>query len=113
RVVAVDVDPIAVRVARENVERNRLQWAVEVLEGSVEAADTSLRRDHPPGAHLVVANLLTSLIVELARPLARAVAPGGMVLASGIASGQEREARSALEGAGLRVVNERTEEGWV
>ncbi|HEY8531568.1 MAG TPA: 50S ribosomal protein L11 methyltransferase [Limnochorda sp.] len=113
RVVAVDVDPVAVRVARANVELNRLQWAVEVLEGSTDAAERSLKAMKPEGAEVVVGNLLTPIIVELAPDLARLAAPGGRVLASGIAAGQEGEAEAALEAAGLRVVGRTVDEGWV
>ncbi|BAS28489.1 50S ribosomal protein L11 methyltransferase [Limnochorda pilosa] len=112
RVVACDIDPVAVRVARANVEQNRLQWAVEVLEGSVGAADTLLRRERSAGARLVVANLLTSILAELAGPIAGLMAPRGLLLASGIAAGQEGEAHAALEGAGLRVQETETAGGW-
>lgn len=113
RVVAVDVDPVAVRVARANVELNRLQWAVEVLEGSTDAAWWSLQGIQPDGAQLVVANLLTPIIVQLAPALSRMVVPGGRVLASGIAAGQEEDAEGALEEAGLEVQGRTVEDGWV
>lgn len=113
RVVAVDIDPIAVRVARANVTVNRLRWAVEVLEGSTEAADRFLREVQPEGAQLVVANLLTPIIVELASSLAQMLAPGGLVLASGIAAGQEGEVEAALRQAGLQIRGRELDEGWV
>ncbi|MFO7254614.1 MAG: 50S ribosomal protein L11 methyltransferase [Firmicutes bacterium] len=113
RVVAVDVDPIAVRVARENVERNRLQWAVTVLEGSTEVAERAVRAVQPGGAQLVVANLLTSILVELAPTLVPILAPGGVLLASGIAAGQEGAVEAAFREVGLEVAGRELEEAWV
>lgn len=102
RVVAVDVDPDAVEVARANAAANEV--AVELVHGSVDAADGPF--------DVVVANVLTQTIVDLAAPLVAAVAPGGHLVTSGI--GLERAPRvvDALTAAGLRDVTARPRGEW-
>jgi ribosomal protein L11 methyltransferase len=91
RVVGNDTDPVAVRVARENAARNGVE-----LELVLEPAPAI------PGAFdLVVANILANTLVELAPALAARLAPGGVLLLSGLLAGQEGEVRSACEAQGL------------
>lgn len=77
RVVAVDVDPLAVEAARENLRANRLHERVEVLEGSLAAVGTQV-------FPLVVANLTGTALRENARELAARVCAQGALLVSGI-----------------------------
>jgi ribosomal protein L11 methyltransferase len=91
RVAATDVDPVAVRVARENARANGLPLEpTGIPPGRVEGS-----------FDLVVANILANTLVELAPALAGKVAPGGAVLLAGILSSQEDEVRSAYRRAGL------------
>lgn len=94
RVVGNDVDPVAVRVARENAGRNGVRV---VLTGDPV--------DSVPGTFdLVVANILANTLVELAPALAMRLAPGGVVLLAGILGPQEEEVRAAYVAAGLAPV---------
>lgn len=91
RVAANDDDPKAVEVARENAAANGAE---------VEIALAPARRI--PGAFdLVVANILANTLVELAPDLAEKLAPGGVVLLSGILAPQEEEVRRAYRARGL------------
>jgi ribosomal protein L11 methyltransferase len=77
--VATDNDPIALRTARENAIAN--QVVIDV-------------RPEIPGEvkfDLVLANILSNTLIELAPELARAVAPGGRLVLSGILTGQVEE----------------------
>jgi ribosomal protein L11 methyltransferase len=91
RVAANDNDPIAVRVARENAEANGV--ALELTVAPVE--EIAGRFD------VVVANILANTLVELASSLAAKLAPGGVVLLSGILLPQEEEVRAAYLAQGL------------
>ena len=62
---------------------------------------------------VVLANLIASLLVDLAVPLSEAVRPGGRLVASGIFRDREPDVRSAFESAGLRVLGRRSETDWV
>ena len=92
RVAASDNDPVAVRVAGENAAANGV--ALELT-----------TRDVPEIAGpfaVVVANILANTLVELAPALAAQLAPGGVVLLSGILAPQEAEVRAAYLALGLR-----------
>jgi ribosomal protein L11 methyltransferase len=91
RVAANDEDPVAVEVARENAERNGT--ALELTGAPVEAI--------PGTFDVVVANILANVLVALAPALAAKLAPGGVLLLSGILAPQEEEVRGAYVAAGL------------
>jgi ribosomal protein L11 methyltransferase len=62
---------------------------------------------------VVLANLIASLLVTMAVPLAAELAPGGTLVASGIFVDRETEVRAALESAGLSIVERDAEGDWV
>jgi ribosomal protein L11 methyltransferase len=105
RVAANDEDPVAVAVARENAERNgaALELTGASLGGIAGAFD------------VVVANILANVLVALAPALAAKVAPGGVLLLSGILAGQEEEVRAAQVRQGLAPLpgGDRREGEWV
>ncbi|MGB9775468.1 MAG: 50S ribosomal protein L11 methyltransferase [Anaerolineae bacterium] len=106
RVLALDTDPQAVTVARENVYRNGVADRVRVARGSL--AQAIGRFD------LVVVNILAGVLIEMAEQgLARRLTPGGHLIAAGLLAGQEEEVRSAFQRAGLTVIGQRQVEDWV
>jgi ribosomal protein L11 methyltransferase len=104
RVAANDVDPVAVRVARENAAANGV--ALELVAGPVE--------DVAGPFEVVVANILANTLVELAPALAERLAPGGLLFLAGILTPQEEEVRSAYLAEGLARLPdlERREGEW-
>jgi ribosomal protein L11 methyltransferase len=76
RIWAIDNDPVAVRVARENLRSNGMAGAV-ILSGRKLG---SIRRSFT----VVIGNLTAETIVELADALEKRVAPGGYMVLSGI-----------------------------
>lgn len=99
-VIASDIDPVAVEVARANVAANRLGGRVTC----VEAAGFG----HPALAarapyDLVFANILKGPLIALAPEMARAVAPGGVAILSGILETQADEVVATYAGAGFSV----------
>jgi ribosomal protein L11 methyltransferase len=105
-VLALDVDPVAVKVAKENVAMNGLEEIVEVRQGSIEQADTQNCYD------VVLANIIARVIVELAPGLHDAVAPDGLLVASGIIHERENQVREALEATGLQIEETMEEGDW-
>lgn len=104
RVLGIDHDPVAVRVARENLELNGFGDHSEVLEAE----------GVPTGSFdLVLANLVAQLLVQLAPDLARAVAPAGRLVAGGIVEERRDEVVEAFEAQGLVLEAERDQEAWV
>jgi len=81
RITAVDIDPEAVRVTRENLELNGV--------ADIVAASTTDLGDLPAAYGVVVANILAEELVRLAEQLTAKVAPGGWLILSGILSEKE------------------------
>jgi len=105
-VLALDVDPVAVRVARDNVLANEVEDIVVVRQGSL--AEAEGRFD------FVLANILAKVIVELAeQSLADRLRTGGLLVAAGIIEDQEEEVRGALQAHGMAVIERRQERDWV
>jgi ribosomal protein L11 methyltransferase len=109
-VKALEIDPVAVEVARKNVAANGLEDRIDVLGGSLERlavaeGGISGARSGATGISfdLVLANIIASVIVELAEGLREAVAPGGVLVASGIIDERERWVFETLEAAGLEL----------
>lgn len=106
RVLALDKDPQAVEVARENVLRNGVADRVTVMEGSL--AQAHGRFD------VVVVNILARVIVEmLEQGLAERLAPGGRLILAGLIVDQEAEVVAALHRAGLRPAGRQQIDDWV
>lgn len=93
-VSAVDIDPVAIDVARDNVAAHGL--------GGISLAVGSCAQAEGPG-RVVIANIITDLLLRLAPELVGLVAPGGTLLASGVALARTAEAADAFAAAGLRV----------
>ncbi len=73
-VVAVDIDPRAVAVTRENARLNGL--SLEIHLGSLEKA--------PGSFHLIMANIQGDILMDLARDMVEKLLPGGTLLLSGV-----------------------------
>ncbi|MBJ6724677.1 50S ribosomal protein L11 methyltransferase [Geomesophilobacter sediminis] len=101
-IVAVDIDPEAVRVTEENVELNGLSGAIDV-------STTPL--DRIAGQFgVVVANILAEELVRLAEELVARVRPGGWLILSGILTEKEDFVRNGFPG--LTLVECTHEEEW-
>jgi ribosomal protein L11 methyltransferase len=104
--VGIDTDPLAVAASRENAERNGLTDRFEAREGTLSAIAA---QRHP----LVLANLVASVLVELAGPLSAHLAPGGVLLAGGIIAPRATEVEDAMRAAGLGIGERQVDGEWV
>ena len=103
--LGVDTDPIAVESTRLNARLNGLARRLPAVRGSVPSGRGPF--------DLVVANLIASLLVQLAPALRDEMAPGGRILASGIFRDREADVREAFLAAGLTMGRRWAEEDWV
>ncbi len=104
-VLATDIDPVAVRVAQENIKINRVDGAVrakeaDVLKGIGETAD------------LVIANIITDVILLIAPAVYQHVNAGGDFLCSGISTNRGDEIELALRNAGFTDIRRRERGEW-
>lgn len=105
RVQGLDIDPIAIEATVANVRRNHLSRRIRARRGSLPS------RQGP--FDLVLANLVASVLVDLATGLASELRPGGRLIAAGIFSDRESDVRGAFEANGLRIEGRDVESDWV
>jgi ribosomal protein L11 methyltransferase len=109
RIVAVDTDPMAVRVTDENAEVNGVQGRIETSEGSL---DTLLRDGVKVDVALV--NILSKVIIAMCgQGLGEVVVPGGVAVFGGIILEQADEVEAALRTTGLTPYKRRQIQDWV
>jgi ribosomal protein L11 methyltransferase len=87
RAIAIDNDPEAIDVTRENSERNGLQARCEASTTDVAKLETT--------SPLVLANIEARILIPMAKDLAARVEPGGLLLLSGILVPQKDDVRAA------------------
>jgi ribosomal protein L11 methyltransferase len=105
---AVDIEPIAVRSAKENAERNGSAESISIAEGSVgEGGPISGSYD------LVLANIIARILIDLVEPLAASVGAGGALVLSGVVESREPAVRRAFDAAGLTFDRRAQIEDWV
>ncbi len=109
-VLATDIDPIAVRVAKENVRSNGIASGV-TLETAPGFHSTAFSRHGP--FDLIIANILARPLIKMAPQLVAHLAPGGSVILSGILAEQRWKVLAAYNGANLRHVRTIWRNGWV
>jgi ribosomal protein L11 methyltransferase len=105
---AVDIEPVSVRQAAENLERNHVEDRVRLTEGSADAAN-SMRGTYD----LVVANIIARILVDISADLVAAVASGGTLILSGIIEPKEADVVSRFRELGFEMVKRTQEEDWV
>ena len=105
-VLAIDIDPDAVRVAEENVAHNGLQDRVRVVRGNLLDKQDAV-------CEVCVANIIADVICAFAEPLRQHIAPGGWFICSGILLTREEEVVRRLEETGYRITDIRRRGEWV
>lgn len=105
RVLAVDIDPDAVRVAAENVSHNHVDHIVTVQEGDLLSSRDGF-------CNICVANIISDIIITFAAPLMDHIVPGGLFICSGIVRERADEVRNALESAGYTILKTCTRGEW-
>nr|WP_010393619.1 50S ribosomal protein L11 methyltransferase [Paracoccus sp. TRP] len=99
-VLAGDIDPQAVDVARANVIANGLDGRVECVEAA--GFDHPLIENAAP-FDLVFANILNQPLIDLVPDMAKNIAPGGKAILSGILVTQADEVIAAYTAGGLQL----------
>ncbi|MBV9359028.1 MAG: 50S ribosomal protein L11 methyltransferase [Chloroflexi bacterium] len=105
RVRAIEVDPLAARVARENVVRNGADDVVAVEAGTL--TDATERFD------LAVANISLRVLLEVREPLAQALRGGGRAILSGVLAERMDELLVVLAADGWQYERTVQEQDWV
>ena len=102
----VDIDPMCVRTAGENAERNGVDGRFRVLVGDLS--------DKAEGVYdIITANLVAAAILSLAPAVPALMAPGAKFICSGIIDERKGEVLAGLQASGLRPVEIKEKRGWV
>lgn len=104
RAFGVDVSTAAIDGSRRNAELNGLASQTAFVEGTVNAATERFP--------LVVANINTPVLEEIAGALVARVAPGGTLLLTGLLEEDRAALLPLYERAGARLVAEDESRGW-
>ena len=103
KVWAIDNDPVALKVARENIAFNRVEKNVFCSAGSLNRL-----RTFP----VVVANLTAETIMMLAEPLSKRVAVSGYLILSGVLRPKSEQLARYFASNGFRLVKLKEEKEW-
>ncbi|MEZ5863946.1 MAG: 50S ribosomal protein L11 methyltransferase [Geminicoccaceae bacterium] len=109
RVLAVDNDPLAVAVARDNAGKNGVAGRVDCL-ASEGYGDARIRRSGP--FDLIFANILADPLVAMAGDLRRHLAPGGVAILSGLLDRQAPAVLAAHRHLGMRCTGRVDRPPW-
>lgn len=114
-VLALDLDPVAVISARENVELNGLEQQITVKESDLLSVLGS--QDPALGVQLpvkvVVANILAEIILLFVDDVYNALETGGTYIVSGIWKNKEQVVHDALVASGFEVSAIHRDEDWL
>jgi ribosomal protein L11 methyltransferase len=108
-VIAGDIDPVSVRLARENARLNRVPSLAIIHARGL--ADRRFQNAAP--YRLVFANILLGPLKGLAKPIATLAAPGAFVVLSGLLPSQANAALAAYRAHGLVLERRIPLEGWM
>ncbi|MNM76888.1 Ribosomal protein L11 methyltransferase [compost metagenome] len=116
KVLALDLDPVAVSSATENTRLNRLENQIQVVESdllSVLKGEGSAEVKVKLPVRVVVANILAEIILLFIEDVYQALASGGYYIASGIYKNKEQAVQEALIAAGFELERTARDEDWV
>lgn len=119
-VLALDLDPVAVSSATENVKLNGLSNQVEVKLSDLLGVlkDEAAERSGAPLAvslpvDLVVANILAEIILLFVDDVYAALKPDGIYIASGVYKNKETDVEEGLLRSGFEIIEKRRDEEWI
>jgi len=105
KILAIDIDPIAIACARKNAAANKTDGGIEFRVGSL----NGLRRVFD----IVVANLLPQELLSLAPSLPQRMAPAGTLIVSGLLLKQKKKMALTFAQLGLEVMRSKNSKGWI
>jgi ribosomal protein L11 methyltransferase len=108
-VLASDIDPASVRVARDNARLNEVGNLVQTIRATGFSAPPF--KAHGP-FDLVLANILANPLRQMATPMARHLAPSASVILSGLLPNQASGVIAASRARGLVLLRHLRIEGW-
>ncbi len=105
-ITAIDLDPLCVKVSKENVAKNGLENIIEVKKGNL--------LDFLDGkADIIVANIIAEAILTITGDVKSYLKDGGIFISSGIILEKKDKVLEALAGNGFKIEEVNTQGEWV
>jgi ribosomal protein L11 methyltransferase len=109
KVLASDIDPLSVKVARDNARLNATGDLVQIIHATGFSAP-EFGKFGP--FDLVLANILANPLRQMATPMTRHLAPSARVILSGLLPHQAQSVIAAYRARGLVLERQLRIEGW-
>ena len=110
---AIDIDPVAARVAEENALLNEVDLSKYRIRIGDILSDKEFRNEVSKRKYdIVLANIVASVIIAFAPVFPILLKKGGLLITSGIIDDRLDEVLSALRSVGLTVLEVKNGEGW-
>ena len=106
KVAALDLDPVAVRVAKLNARRNRVSCSITRADLSRLSSRSGNRFD------LICANLIDTVLIKHTAKIVNRLSPQGQLVLAGILQSQFGPVTDAYLSRGLQLVNTAVAAGW-
>ncbi len=107
KVIGIDLDPVSVKVSKDNVDINRENERVEIIHGNLlDVIDKSKKAD------LIVANIIAEVIYELADVLDDYLKIDGIFIASGIILSKVDRLVEKFEENNFKILEVNTKGEW-
>ena len=110
RILATDIDPIAINVAKENFALNGVSDTITAITAT--GLDDNEIASRAP-FDLIVANILANPLIELAPQMIPAKVKNGSIVLSGILEEQHDRVVKAYQDQGAKYIKTLHHEGWV
>lgn len=101
----VDIDPLSVRVAKENAQLNRVEKSFNICVGN-------LAQQASGKYNIISANIIADAIIQLAPAIPPLLAQNGFFVASGIIAQRSAAVETALQKAGLKISEIKSRKEW-
>ena len=108
RAVGLEIDPVAVKAGRANIDLNRAADSVELIHGTLPSPRA------PAGSFdCVFANISARVVTDLAARIVECIAPGGRLLVSGVIEKHLDGVTDALTAEGAIIERQEIDGDWV
>lgn len=106
KVVGVDIDPVAVRVANENIRTNDVEEIMEAKSGNLIDVITDK-------GDIVVSNIIADVIIMLCDQVDQVIAEDGIWISSGIINSRKDDVLEAMKANGWHVIKSMEQKEWI
>jgi len=108
-VLAVDIDPLSLKVTEDNIRRNHLKDKIKLLRAGAKIN----KRLSNQNFDLIVANLFAAELKRLGEYLVRHLDPGGYLAISGILPDQTPELVRFYKKLGMKILKKKEQDQWI